>query len=327
LVYHSIVPASGVYRGVSGLANFHMKWKKTAQLDEDVKSRVLFADEARGIAGVECTYKGTFIHSGKNFELKSIAYIKFKLGKVRLMAILDGDYSKTIDLYERDTDKKFCQLLEGLYLCGGDCDEVSSQLSEDVTVKLQMYPLHLVQRYLGSSVSGAKASERGHAIKGMSPRGRNQEQTSGELVLRGNKAASLLLKLGGDLIVNRTLDVVVLNRGENSITAAFVLTPRQHMIYNDFKSKLNLIKTVTVMTCYVTFNDQGLIKSLEISFNRPFMPWELAQLRFDQNVGNLIERVLSSPTSTTVARDITTEHEPIVRRSRSSPLQSQADED
>jgi hypothetical protein len=251
IIYNTALPGQGVYKGKKGAIELLGKMYQTAMLSES-SYEIRHVDEARGICIVDTNCKGTFRRSNNTLETHSTSVIKFKLGKIRLMNIVDHDFNSTISAFQTKAENKLDQILRSFF--GGS--SMDNYLAQDLEVQLPN--LHPALQH------GEKKP------------------------LRGKEAFGIFSSLAKDLILNRTITVKYLWGNDTSVVSMWVLKPSADFHIWNLKSKKMAAMVLTTMYVCTDFNEQGLMRSFKALFNRPFLPWEAYRVGLElEKVGEL----------------------------------------
>jgi len=265
IVYHSLMPASGVYKGARGLLEYLDHWIRTAHLT-DYSYRILFVDEARGESVIESHFSGSFLRNNVTFtDLVSIKRIQWSLGKVRSINIIDQNPQKTFSLFATKGEKSRCKLIESLFKCGA-CQETMALISDDVVVKFPgFYPTSLLID-LGLQQEMAKGGES------------LQAGNEGVVTLKGKQGFANFGHLCQKFLFDRIVSGKVLYGDESTVVSMHKLKPNPNQAFVLADSYLDM-KMSAVLFTISRYNEQGKAVSVEFLLNRPVMPWDMQHIR------------------------------------------------
>jgi len=254
LIYHSLLPANGVYQGQAGVMAYFERWSRTGLLT-NFNYRILYVDEARGESIVESSYEGILLRNNASFSgITSIDFIKWSLGKIRKYSIVDMQPEKLLKLFETKAEAANCKFVESFFKCGA-CEETLSLLSDDVSLSLpNIYPVSLLSE-LGLAAAGS--------------------QSQSAVTFKGKNPLKHFLNVAYKLVPAHTINAKILYGDKNTVVSALILKPDR---VSGFGSVRNVAKAATVLYSISKMNDQGLFSSVELLVNRPFFPWELYQV-------------------------------------------------
>jgi len=259
ILINTLLPTSGIYAGKRGFVQSMDRCYRTAAIT-NADFRVLFVDEARTTSVVEVIYSGVYRHNNVSFDdMKAMFFIKWNMGKIAKMNIVDVNPQKTYSLFLTKANKQFNKLMEAMYMSG--VESIDRYLADDITISCNnIYPVSLL-------VPPAKATA-GDADAAPSYEGKDLIVT-----LKGKENAMKLTKFANKLYFNLTTSIKVLYSDESTVVAAKILKPTTRLFLPlNQKSYWN---GVTIMYTINRFDDRGMLKEVKFLINRPLLPHQI----------------------------------------------------
>jgi len=256
---------------------------RTASLT-DAKYQILFVDEARGISVVMLTVSGVYRHNNVSFnDVKCMSFIKWNFGKISKMNSVEMNPEKSYSLFLTKADKQFNKFLYTMYNNEGNVKEIGNYIADDIVISFDnIYPLSILMQGGKNATFTDKGVKEGQDVR---------------LSVKGKDNAIKLAQFCNQFVFNLTSSIKVLYSNENTVVAAKIFRPAS-LHYFPLNQKM-FWKTVTILYTINRFNDQGMLKQVNMVLNRPLAPFHLRQVNQmlnengDQPLSTLLNPLLS----------------------------------
>jgi len=251
ILTHSLLPTSGYYQGKRGFALLAERMTRMVVI-KDANYHIRFVDEVRGISVVETRKAGVFNNNNASFDdCRSMLFIKWGLGKISKLHIVDANPEKIYSLFLTKAHKQWNKLMSTMYKCGG-CDEVNKYIADDVTLNFKnIYPI--------AFFSGIQ----------------DDQNVTGDLnvLLKGRENLKKFANFAAKTYFNMTAKIKVLYSDDTTVVAAKILKPTTHLFLPTTEKMY--WENVGIMYTIDKFNDKGELKDVTVLYNRPFEPYEI----------------------------------------------------
>jgi len=281
------LPTAGVHKGID-IINYYLQLNYLA--DYRVVCKLIYADEARDSSTMDCSYSGTVRDTGNKFDgIRVIHYIQWLGGRVQYMNTVPVDYNKTISVFETQAEKSY-RLLKGALEDCIDCAETKKLVADDCQVNvINLYPTSFAHRLINEMKTELRLNT---TVDKMGE--------ESKITLRGTDGFILLASMVNKYMTDRILINKVIHSDKTMVEAVSVLAPRNHMILSDYRTIQDLLREGTAVICRSKFNPEGKLLSVDILFNRPFLPWDIhgfQQEHYKENaLNNLLTKILEMKT-------------------------------
>lgn len=257
IIYKSILPNGGIYKGWLGLMDYISRAKLTFQLN-NLSYSIPFVDEARGFSAVKLKYSGKFIRSGKALEGSSTMYMKWRFGKIRKVYLVDDDAEAVMNAFFTPAEKVAYEFYNSLFECG-DC--ASKFLADNFKTTVRLSPKSASQKLSYEGIDAFK---------------KHVNSPAGNLML--NQVQGIKFLYGSD---DTAVVLTKLAAGSPAMRIAGGLGRRSHGVDTNAISgasvsdvgSLSDLASVSIVKV-----KDGKIVSCNAQLNQPILPWHMRQL-------------------------------------------------